>query len=36
MQDKPALFVNPVAVATYPADTPRKVPGLADLHRMVT
>lgn len=29
-------FANPAAVATYPVDTPRKVPGLADLHRMTT
>jgi tRNA (cmo5U34)-methyltransferase len=27
-------FMNPAAVATYTHDTPRKVPGLADLHRM--
>lgn len=34
MQENP--FVNPVAVASYAVDTPRKVPGLADLHRMAT
>ena len=28
-------FLNPAMVATYADDTPRKVPGLADLHRMV-
>ena len=27
-------FLNPAMVATYADDTPRKVPGLADLHRM--
>ena len=27
-------FSNPAMVATYVDDTPRKVPGLADLHRM--
>jgi tRNA (cmo5U34)-methyltransferase len=27
-------FSNPTMVATYADDTPRKVPGLADLHRM--
>lgn len=29
-------FANPEAVASYAEDAPRKVPGLADLHRMVT
>jgi tRNA (cmo5U34)-methyltransferase len=29
-------FSNPALVATYVDDTPRKVPGLADLHRMAT
>ncbi|MDO9411450.1 MAG: class I SAM-dependent methyltransferase [Pseudolabrys sp.] len=28
-------FSNPTAIASYADDTPRKVPGLADLHRMV-
>ncbi len=28
-------FANPAAVASYTADTLRRVPGLADLHRMV-
>jgi len=27
-------FTNPTAVASYAQDTPKKVPGLADLHRM--
>lgn len=36
MQDRLSPFANPVAVASYAEDTPRKVPGLADLHRMVT
>lgn len=35
MDHKRAPFLNPAAVASYAADTPRKVPGLADLHRMV-
>lgn len=35
MQDKHAHFTDPGAVASYAMDTPRKVPGLADLHRMV-
>ncbi len=35
MDHKHAPFANPAAVASYTADTPRKVPGLADLHRMV-
>ena len=36
MQDPDSAFTDAAAVATYAADTPRKVPGLADLHRMVT
>lgn len=36
MQDGSSPFANPVAVASYAEDAPRKVPGLADLHRMVT
>jgi tRNA (cmo5U34)-methyltransferase len=28
------LFLDPAAVATYADEAPRKVPGLADLHRM--
>lgn len=36
MQDKHTPFTDPAAVASYATDTPRKVPGLADLHRMVT
>jgi tRNA (cmo5U34)-methyltransferase len=30
----PGHFSNPAMVATYADDTPRKVPGLGDLHRM--
>ena len=30
----PGPFSNPAMVATYAYDAPRKVPGLADLHRM--
>ena len=33
VKDNP--FSNPASVANYASDTPRKVPGLADLHRMV-
>lgn len=29
-----AAFSNPALIATYADDTPRKVPGLGDLHRM--
>lgn len=29
-------FMNPSAVASYAGDTPKRVPGLADLHRMTT
>jgi len=29
-------FTDPRAVSSYVSDTPRKVPGLADLHRMAT
>jgi len=36
MQDQPSPFMDPAAIANYPIDTPRKVPGLADLHRMAT
>lgn len=35
MDHKHAPFHNPAAVASYASDTTRKVPGLADLHRMV-
>lgn len=28
-------FTDPAAVARYAEDTPQKVPGFADLHRMV-
>ncbi|CUX65378.1 Methyltransferase type 11 [Agrobacterium tumefaciens str. Kerr 14] len=34
MQDKESPFANPAATASYLEDTPRRVPGLADLHRM--
>ena len=34
MQDMRSAFANPAAVASYAEDAPRKVPGLADLHRM--
>lgn len=34
MKERQAPFSNPTMVATYAGDTPRKVPGLADLHRM--
>lgn len=33
-QGTPSPFADPTAVASYAADAPRKVPGLADLHRM--
>lgn len=36
MQANPSPFKDPGAVASYATDTPRKVPGLADLHRIVT
>ncbi len=35
MERKHAPFTNPATVASYAASAPRKVPGLADLHRMV-
>jgi len=34
MQNRPWRFEDAAAVASYSTDTPRKVPGLADLHRM--
>lgn len=34
MQGGPSHFSDPGAVAAYASETPRKVPGLADLHRM--
>jgi len=34
MHDKTPHFFDPGAVASYGTDTSRKVPGLADLHRM--
>jgi tRNA (cmo5U34)-methyltransferase len=36
MQRPPSPFTDPAAVASYSTDTPRKVPGLDDLHRMAT
>ena len=36
MKDHQNPFSNPASVVNYASDTPRKVPGLADLHRMVT
>jgi tRNA (cmo5U34)-methyltransferase len=33
---QPNPFADPSRVAGYAAETPRKVPGLADLHRMAT
>lgn len=35
MDHKHTFFTNPTAVASYATNTPRRVPGLADLHRMV-
>lgn len=35
MTHKPSPFANPSAIASYAEDAPRKVPGLADLHRMM-
>ncbi|WP_430512089.1 class I SAM-dependent methyltransferase [Pannonibacter phragmitetus] len=34
MTRTPDPFMDPAAVASYLCDTPRKVPGLADLHKM--
>lgn len=34
MNDNLAPFMDPAAVAVYTQDAPKKVPGLADLHRM--
>jgi len=36
MSTKPSPFMNPDAVATYAEETPKRVPGLSDLHRMTT
>jgi tRNA (cmo5U34)-methyltransferase len=36
MKDNQDPFSNPALIASYATETPRKVPGLADLHRMVT
>ncbi len=36
MQHKPSpFFANPSAISTYVEETPHRVPGLADLHRMM-
>lgn len=35
MDHEHAPFTNPTAIASYAANAPLKVPGLADLHRMV-
>jgi tRNA (cmo5U34)-methyltransferase len=35
MQDRSSPFAHPAAIGSYADDAPRKVPGLADLHRMV-
>ena len=34
MQQQPTPFANPAAIASYVEEAPRKVPGLADIHRM--
>lgn len=34
MRSNPNPFLNPAAVSDYVLETPRKVPGLADLHKM--
>ena len=36
MSGNPASFMNPASVASYVDQTPGRVPGLADLHRMTT
>lgn len=36
MRDSTSAFSDPLAVANYAVHAPRKVPGLADLHRMAT
>lgn len=36
MTSQPNPFSNPTLVEGYASETPRKVPGLADLHRMAT
>lgn len=35
MHGRPSPFAYPAAIASYAENAPRKVPGLADLHRMV-
>ncbi len=34
MRSNPSPFLNPAAVSDYVRETPRKVPGLTDLHKM--
>jgi tRNA (cmo5U34)-methyltransferase len=34
MRDRPSPFADPAAIANYAVEAQRKVPGLADLHRM--
>ncbi len=36
MSGHPNPFLNPAVVSDYVRDTPRKVPGLTDLHKMAT
>ncbi|RYC28402.1 class I SAM-dependent methyltransferase [Ciceribacter ferrooxidans] len=36
MSGNPSPFSDPAAVSDYVRETPRKVPGLADLHKMTT
>lgn len=36
MKENASHFMDPTSVASYVADTSRKVPGLADLHKMTT
>jgi tRNA (cmo5U34)-methyltransferase len=36
MSGNPSPFLNPAAVSDYVRQTPRKVPGLADLYKMTT
>lgn len=36
MTAQPNPFANPILVEGYASETPRKVPGLADLHRMTS
>lgn len=36
MSANPAVFLDPISVGSYVDETPRKVPGLSDLHTMTT